>query len=143
MITEEHKELLQQIEHYVTNEEKKDINNLILKLLETFPNYRYHGLAYRAIRGEWNPSIINNFSFSIDFESSIEACESFSDQKGDIFVYQALVDGFDLDLFITHIRQAQSYEFSGNFFSFALKEKEILVYHYTNLELSERIKKIF
>lgn len=142
MFTPIQQEYIKELERYVTTEDTFDIKSLIINLINEFPNFYYEGIGFRGIRGQWDRAQDFNFSWSLDFESAVEACESFVDLKGNIFVYEANVKGFDLDLFVRDCLR-QKVEFSPNFLSFALKEKEILVISHGPVRLVEEINKIF
>ena len=133
---------MQELEYYVTSE-GHNISYLLEALVNTFPQFHYEGVAFRALRGEWIEEGFHNFSWSLDFESAVEACESFSALSGDIFVYEAQIKGFDLDLFVRQVMEKEVHTFSPNFLSFALKEKEILSYQQSGRVLSQKINKIF
>lgn len=142
MFTEKQKEYIKELEYYVTSEETLDIRPLIAFLVEEFPAFYYQGIGYRALRDEWNDSVGFNFSWSLDFESAVEACESFSALRGNIYVYEAQIKGFDLDLFVRDY-VSKGAKFSPNFISFALREKEILVLNYKHIAFVDEINKIF
>lgn len=107
-----------------------DIIPWLNEVMDAFPEFQYRGLAYRALKGEWQEGF-KNLSWSIEAGGALEACES---DYEDVYLYCGEITGFDLDLLV-HELSKSGFEFSPRLKAYVEREREILCFNYKNLEL--------
>lgn len=129
------KDIIFELESYVTIAQHEINTAIFNEIVKCYPQAIHEGIAYQSIYGEWNFGY-SNLSWSISKDEAIRVCKSFKDEvtESKIYLYEANIYGINLEVLVKLLIE-DGHQFSQNFLSLALKEKEVLALEFNQLLL--------